>query len=221
MSVPQKQYRVTFAAGIIVGAFICCVNAKEDQAPSPWPKNIVVLKSEKLVNLDTQNRSLPEIAADLSKQTGYSIRINPKMQETKKRFSLLTTKIPLSDVFRGISILSEGRWERSGRSYLLVPLSSGDAVSQGARVQALLEQVSDYLSTVDEKDPSLTENQRNNLVYFRRYTNEAPNIPLFAADANSAWIVRARPKSLSISYSLEEDNGYMKKGSWGNSFMGW
>jgi hypothetical protein len=200
-------HAVWLATGVFLGGTTRLALSADKPVPRTNP-NVVVLRGEKVVSLESKDIRLADVAASFSTQTGYLFTLDKLYQDDKTSYHLLLSKAPLTRVLGAIAYMAHGKWERTRDGYHMRPLTPSERTSDVAQYEAAVEKAKDYLSQIDPNDPSLTKSQHARIQSWldgtqMRQTDLAP----FPLDTIGNWKVMSSDHGLRISYMEPSGEG--------------
>lgn len=209
----RAAWVVCAALGILLGGGRALYGAAKPRNP-----NVVVLRSERLITLNSK-MTLTEMAAALKKGSGYSFTLDPAYQKDKTEYALFLRRVPLSRVVQATGYLVDGVWERKGTAYHLRPLSDAERVSDLTRYEALIDVAYDYLRKADLEDPSLPADKRRSIrAWLDGVETRRVHLPATPNDTMAGWRVTATQTGVSATYTDKDPNTGLNhwKGVWWN-----
>jgi hypothetical protein len=195
------------------------------RAASPVKPNVVVLNSEKRITLHEPSLTLTGLAAALEKQTTRTFVLEKSYRDDRTPYAALLSGTPLNRVLDAIAYVSGGRWERKGRTYTLKVPTADEVARDGVRYGAALQDLNEYLASIDVNDPTLPPSVGRCLDRFRRAmadpTIQSGSLSPFPEDAMRDWTVSAGSRGLGISWMSVTKDGDKETGNWINRSWGW
>lgn len=225
----MKQVFVLGSAALVGLVFGASSQSTSGEPPGaggirPDP-NVVVLNSEKRINLSSPSLTLPVLAQELQKQTGRRFVIGKPYADDTRPYAVLLHETPLNRVLDASAYVTGGRWDRKGNTYTLRVPTEHETTTDSSRYGAALQALAAYLAPVDVNDPGLPPSVSRCIDRFRRAMADPSvvtgSLSLFPEENMRDWSVSTGRRGLGVSWMATTQDGNTQTGKWVHQSWGW